>query len=217
MRQFLLTLFLLYVGLGQVDAQSTSRRAIPSVVPVKQEVDRGFLNGHSYVNAELGLEISFPEPWQIATDDVALEMRKKGFDLDVRAPEGLSPAARTSVNRAIRSVAILVTAYQPGAVARVSRESLSGYPQIKDAVDYLDAVRLTYAAMKLPADFKYSETQAEKLGAKQYGFLDISNRSGKKRMYATVRSGHAVLFTLSYDKQKDLEAFRAVLSGARFR
>jgi len=215
MKLFLPILFLLSVG-AQVDAQIPSRRAIPDVVPAKQEIDRGFLNGHRYVNAELGLEVSFPEPWQITSDDVAMEMRKKGFDLDVRAPEGMSQTAKASVNRAIRNVVVLVTAYKPGALARVSRESLGTYPQIKDAVDYLDAVRSTYAAMKLPADFKYFETQAEKLGARQYGFLDISNRSGKKRMYVTVRRGHAILFTLSYQARKDLDEFQTLLRQARF-
>jgi protein tyrosine phosphatase (PTP) superfamily phosphohydrolase (DUF442 family) len=45
---------------------------------------------------------------------------------------------------------------------------------VKDAVDYFDLMRSQFAVMKLAADFKYSETQAEKLGLKQFAFLDTS-------------------------------------------
>jgi hypothetical protein len=127
-----------------------------------------------------------------------------------------------TVNQAIKRVNVLLTAYRsmPGstdnAIVRISVEDLSSNPQIKDAVDYFDAIRAMYVAMKLPPDFKYSETQAEKLGSKQFGYLDASSTAGKKRMYATVRDGFAIMFTLSYSKADDLETFRQVLEQSNF-
>jgi len=70
--------------------------------------------------------------------------------------------------------------------------------------------------MKLPTDFRYSETQAEKLGAKQFAYVDVSSNAGKKRMYATLRNGHAIMFTLSYTKPEDLATMRQILSTGNF-
>ena len=102
------------------------------------------------------------------------------------------------------------------AIMRVAIEDLTMTPQVKDAVDYFDLMRSQFAVMKLPADFKYSETQAEKLGVKQFAFLDTSTAAGKKRMYATVRNGIAILFTLSYTKPEDLATMRQILAGGNF-
>jgi len=103
------------------------------------------------------------------------------------------------------------------AIMRAAVEDLTLTPQVKDAVDYFDLMRSQFAVMKLPADFKYSETQAEKLGAKQFAYLDTASNAGKKRMYATVRNGYAILFTLSYTKPEDLAAMRQILAGGDFR
>jgi hypothetical protein len=70
--------------------------------------------------------------------------------------------------------------------------------------------------MKLPSDFKYSETQAEQLGSHQFAFLDASSNAGKKRLYATVRKGYAILFSLSYTKDEDLAVLREVLRNGNF-
>jgi hypothetical protein len=88
---------------------------------------------------------------------------------------------------------------------------------VKDAVDYFDLMRSHFAVMKLPPDFKYSETQAEKLGAKQFAFIDTSTRAGKKRMYATVRDGYAIMFILSYSKPEDLVTMRQILATGDFK
>lgn len=80
----------------------------------------------------------------------------------------------------------------------------------------MDALRITYKAMQLPAGFKYSETQAEKLGKKQFAFLDIETKDDKRRLYATVRNGHARLFSISYTDNEDLEVLRQILTKGNF-
>jgi ribonuclease I len=106
---------------------------------------------------------------------------------------------------------------QENAILRISVEDLKALPQIKDAVDYFDLMRETFKAVKLPPDFKYSETQAEKLGRMQFGFLDTSNKTGKKRMYATVRNGYAIMFTLTYKADEDLATMKNVLAQGNFK
>jgi hypothetical protein len=182
----------------------------------------GTVSGRTYTNSTFGIDITFPDTWLIPDSDFEAYMKKQGFDLSLKAPDSLPPSSKTIVDQAIKRVHILVTAYRsmPGAadnaIVRISVEDLTANPQIKDAVDYFDAIRSMYGTMKLPADFKYSETQAEKLGSKQFGFLDVTSTAGKKRMYATMRGRYAIMFTLSYSKSEDLEILRQVLEHGNF-
>ena len=219
---FVFVIFTFAFGACAQHKPNTAAPTKPSVVPAKTAADKGTVDGRTYTNPTLGFTVTFPDTWLIPGDDFEDEMRKQGFDLGLKAPANLSPAAKAAVNRSLRNVTILMTAYRsmPGtkdnAIARISVEDLSSQTQIKDAVDYCDAVRATYRAMRLPADFKYSETQAEKLGAKQFAFLDTASSAGKKRMYVTVRKDRAMLFKLSYSEAADLETMRQVLAGGDF-
>jgi hypothetical protein len=51
----------------------------------------------------------------------------------------------------------------------------------------------------------------------QFGFLDVSHGAGKKRMYATMRGGYAIMFTLTYQSEEDLAALKKVLADGDFR
>lgn len=188
----------------------------------KNALDRGTVTGRTYRNESLRFEITFPDTWLIPGDDFEAEMKKQGFDLSLKAPANVGLQARAKLNQALKKVTILVTAYRsmPGsaenAIMRVSIEDVTPVPQIKDAVDYFDAMRIQFKAMTLPPDFTYSETQAEQLGRKQFAYLDTSSKSGKKRLYATVRDGFAILFTLSYNTDGDLQTMRQILLQGNF-
>lgn len=203
---------------------------IPAIVPIKKgtvlgdssSVKESAVSNGKYKSEKFGIEIVFPETWIIPEENFEAAMKEKGFDLSLKAPDSLSPTARSRVNLAIKQVSILLTAYRstPGttdnAIIRISAENLSANPQIRDAVDYFDAMRATFKSLKLPPDFTYSETQAEKLGPKQFAFIDTTSKEGKKRMYATVRLGYAILFTLSYSNDDDLATMRRILEEGNF-
>lgn len=203
----------------------TKPKPKPRPTPAKAapSIDKGTVAGRTYTNKTFKFEITFPDTWLIPGDDFEAYMKKQGFDLALKAPDSLPPVSKARVDQAIKNVTILLTAYRsmPGetdnAIVRISVENLVHNPQIKDAVDYFDAIRAGFASMKLPADFKYSETFAEKLGTMQFGYLDTSTTAGKKRMYATVRDGFAVMFTISYFKDADLQTLRSVLEQGNFR
>ncbi len=206
-------------------AQGDNRK-FPASVPVKEvpQPDSKItgVEGRTYRNADLGFAITFPDSWLIPGNDFEDHMRLQGFDLSLKAPETLGKASRIQVDRALERVKVLVTAYRamPGskdnAILRVAAEDLSEVPEVTDAVDYFDLMRSQFAVMKLPPDFKFSETQAEQLGKRQYGFLDTSSDAGKKRMYATVRGRTALIFTLSYLTDEDLKTFRQILSAIEY-
>ena len=184
--------------------------------------DKGSVAGRTYTNANLGFDITFPAAWLIPGDDFEAEMRKQGFDLGLRAPDSLPSPTKAKLDEALKNVTVLLTAYRsmPGAadnaIVRISVEDLKANPQIKDPIDYIDAVVSAYGSMRLPDGFKYSETKAETLGSGQFAYLDTSSPAGKKRMYVVVRQQKAILFTLSYTKPEDLETFRSVIGSGHF-
>ena len=183
----------------------------------------GTVSGKTYTNSVYGLQITFPDTWLIPAGDFEDYMRSQGHDISLKTPDNVTGVSKVQLDRSLQKVKVLVTAYRsmPGstdnAIMRVAAEDLTLTPQVKDAVDYFDLMRSQFSVMRLPADFKYSETQAEKLGAKQFAYLDTSSLAGKKRMYATVRNGYAILFTLSYTKPEDLAAMRQILADGDFR
>jgi hypothetical protein len=194
----------------------------PDATAAASGESKGTVAGRTYTNRKFGFEVTFPGTWLIPGDDFEEAMKKRGFDLGLKAPDSMSPVAQAKINRAVKNVTILLTAYRsmPGtddnAIVRISVEDLSLNPQITDAVDYFDAMRATFKAMPLPADFTYSETQAEKLGEMQFGYIDTATGTAKKRMYATVRRGYAILFTLSYRADSDLVTMQRILEKGNF-
>ncbi|MGI8813591.1 MAG: hypothetical protein ACR2IH_13835 [Pyrinomonadaceae bacterium] len=202
---------------------AAARPRIPAAVPVKQANDSaGTESDRTYTNSQFGFEITLPEHWVKAGDDFREEMRSKGFDLDLKAPDDVSAPNKIRIDRALKNVVVLLTAYRSVAgasdsgILRISAEDLTAAPEIRDAVDYFDLMRSQYRLMKLPTDFKYSETQAEKLGTRQFAFLDISSAAGKKRLYATIKNRHAIMFTLSYKTDQDLQNIRQMIARGKF-
>jgi len=221
---FLTIIFVSMVSFGQRrPVRKTAPAKPPSVVPIKGIVDKGSISGRTYTNKNLNFSITFPDTWLVPDSDFEDYMKKQGFDLSLKAPDNLGMGEKARINQSLKRVEVLVTAYRsmPGstdnAIMRVSAEDLKTNPQIKDAVDYIDAMRVMFRTMKLTPDLKYSETEAEKLGSHQFAFIDVSSNAGKKRLYATVRNGFAILFTLSYRDDNDLQAMRQILTDGNFR
>ena len=222
-------LFCASAAVAQKPVVKAPAKKFPAAVPVAETSPPpivtgtdGQVSGKTYTNSVYGFRITFPDTWLIPGNDFEDYMKSQGYDISLKTPDNVTGASKIQLDRSLQKIKVLVTAYRslPGstdnAIMRVAIEDLTMTPQVKDAVDYFDLMRSQFGVMKLPVDFKYSETQAEKLGAKQFAYLDTSSNSGKKRMYATVRNGYAILFTLSYTKADDLAAMRQVLSGGTF-
>ncbi|MBP9937076.1 MAG: hypothetical protein KBF52_15020 [Pyrinomonadaceae bacterium] len=226
----ILTIFVLIAAfavtsLAQIKPRPTPRKplaTVPSDESKKPDDEKGSVVGRTYTNTAYRFEVEFPMSWLIPGDDFEQTMKAQGFDLSLKAPATLTPMGQAKVNDALKRVKILLTAYRsmPGSdgnsIVRISTEDLRPNPQIKDAVDYIDAIRATYRSMKLPPDFQYSETDAEQLGAAQFAFLDTTSIEGKKRMYAMIRNGHAICFVISYTSDEDLFTLRRILEEGNF-
>jgi hypothetical protein len=167
--------------------------------------------------------------WLVVDDKVLATAKTKGFDLDLKPPKAANPLVQSQLEAAFKRVTVLVSAYRspPGtadnAVIYVAVEdvrNLNTNRPVKDAVDYIDLIRSTYQSTyqlaKEPPDFEYSETQAEKLGRREFAYLDTASKEGKSRLYVTVRGGYAIIFSLNYSSEADLATFRDVLARADF-
>jgi hypothetical protein len=206
-------------------ARPSAKPAVRAVPATDLPVPTGTVTGRTYTDRGLGFEITFPDTWLIAGDDFIGYMKAKGFDLTPRPPKAADLASQGKVNADFKRLRILLTAYRslPGTaengVVRIAAESirsLNTNRPVTDAVDYVDLMRSQLAAVRMPASFKYSETQAEKLGNNQFAYIDTSQGEVKTRVYVTVRNGYAILFSLDYFLDSDLETFRDFLARANF-
>lgn len=205
------SVFLVINGFSQTKSKVTK---FPAGVPVKEtgvEATGGKVEERTYSNKKFGFEITVPQNWFIGGADFERVLKDSGHDIGVDL----------ATSKASRSIQVLMTAFRSeatsgGAILRVTSEDLKPNPQIRDAVDYFDAITAAYATTKLPPDFVYSATKAERLGARQFAYLDTSSTAGKKRMYATVKSGYAIMFTLSYTSDDDLQTLRRILEKGNF-
>jgi hypothetical protein len=222
-------IFILLAASVSAAAQAKPTPAVrrsPSEVPIKEKpavlgVDAGKLVGKTYTNREFGFEVAFPETWFIPGDDFESFMREKGYDLRVKANPG-DPQMQANVRRFEKNVVLLLTAYRsmPGtrgnAIVHISVEDLTDNPAVKDAVDYFDLMRAQISTMKLPANYSISDVQAEKLGTRQFAYVDINTGTGKRRLYAYVKGPRAVMFTIAYTADADLAVLRRVLEEGNF-
>lgn len=223
-RSFFVICLFASIGIGQVKKSSPASGGV--TVPIKsipkKEGSSPKSTGKKYTNDELKFEITLPDPWLIADSEFNKKINEQGIDLALKAPDGLSKVSKVQINRTLDRVTILLTAYRPtfkneeSALIRVSSENLTSLPEVRDAVDYFDLMRSQFKVMPLPPNFTYSETQAEKLGQRQFAYLDISTDAGEKRLYATVKNRYAILFTVSYKDERDLQIMRQMLSGGNF-
>ncbi|MEQ1604670.1 MAG: hypothetical protein ABL999_07350 [Pyrinomonadaceae bacterium] len=224
---FAAIVFLALNAPAQTKPKSTK---FPAGVPVKEtgvEATGGKVEERTYTNKKFGFQITVPDNWFVVGADFEKIVKDKGHDISVDL----------AMSKASRSIDVLMTAFRSeatsgGAILRVTAEDLKANPQICDAVDYFDAITAAYVTSKLPSDFVYSSTRAEKLGAKQFAYLDTSSNAGKKRMYAMVidpitkagnrhmcelgRTGIAIMFTLSYTSDNDLQTLRHILETGKF-
>jgi len=229
MRSFA-AIFVLLVSVSFAFPQKpqTPTKKLPDSVPVKAgtevreaavKLDSGSVTGRTYINPTLSFQVTFPDSWLIPGPDFEAYMKSAGFDLHTINTDALGPLAKKQF---AKNVTVLLTVYRsmPGTpdntFVLIAAENLSAVPQIKDAVDYIDVVRQSLLSAKLPTGFKVGETDAEKLGAMQFAFLDTSSAAQKRRLYATVRQGYAVLFTVSYVNSEDLNTVRDVLRTGDF-
>jgi len=197
----------------------------PVSAPSAPFLDRGKIAGKTYVNKALGLQITFPDVWIVANYDFSTYVKSKGIDLTPKPPKAANPSDQAKLNADFKRLTFVLTAYrslpgtQQNATAHIAVEDirrLNTNRPVKDAVDYVDLVRYQMSQIKLPPGYTFSETKAEKLGPNQFAYLDSTDQGAKERLYVTVRKGYAILLSLAYSADDDLETFRDVLALASF-
>jgi hypothetical protein len=192
---------------AQPKAKPTPPRRPTAEKKPQPAVDFGEIVDRSYTNFYFGFKLAFPVDWFVDTVENDADLKKVKIDFEIETPKNTKNILNAFKFKEKLGV---------NSVLRISTEDLDDYPNIKHAVDYLDAMRQTFKVKQLPPDFKYSETNAEKLGELQFAYLDLTSNKGKKRLYATVRNGFALIFTLTYNKNEDLREMKNILAEGDF-
>lgn len=193
------------------NAQSIAKPAPPKkkqpLIKTQPAVDYGEILDRTYTNFFFEFKLTFPPGWFVNTVENDADLKKVNINLDAETPintKNVLNAFKFQEKLGVNSV------------FRISAEDLDDFPNIKDAVDYFDAMRQTFKVVKLPQNFKYSETNAEKIGDMQFAYLDITSSKGSKRLYATVKNGFAIIFTLTFDKKDNLQEMKQILAEGDF-
>ena len=217
LKVFLLTVCLILTAAVVALAQKPKAKAAPKPAAAAQtRVELGKLSFNIYTNDFFGLKFEFPAGWLVG-DNVLEEQLKQISQAEIKAA---NPQMQKSLNRAADRVTILLGGYKamPGTPAnaslRIAVESLQSLPQVKTGRDYFTRLFATFKAMKMPDVFKYSDVKTETIDNIPLDYIETSSGNNKKRMYATVRRGYAVLMTISYYEDADLETLHRVLTGA---
>lgn len=201
-----------------VSAQTKARpKAVPKVAAAV-ELDKGTIEDGQYTNKYFGISFQLPENWDVQEEIVNKIIKDRG----AKSLKAKTAAGQKALNQASNRVTVAVTAFKSplgsdnNASFVLSFEDLRPVPTVKDAVDYLQLMVTTLKQVQLPPGMNYSEIQAEKLGTRQFGFIEINRKEATQRMYVTVKKNYAIFFVFTYNDAADLETMRTMLANGNF-
>lgn len=206
-----------------VSAQTKTRakpapKPVPKVLPSTAELDKGTIEDGQYTNKYFGITFQVPENWQVQEEIINKIIKDQG----AKSVKAKTNAGQKALNQASNRVTVAVTAFKNQFLSNdnasfvLSFEDLRPVPTVKDAVDYLQLLVTTLKQVQLPPGMKYSEIQAEKLGTRQFGFIEINRKEATQRMYVTVKKNYAIFFVFTYNDAADLETMRTMLANGNF-
>lgn len=161
-----------------------------------------------------GLEITFPEDWEIADDEFNETL------LEIVREEAATEKPKTAreLEYSLANSRILATGYlrseDSAAVLLVAAEKVS-IPNFVPKM-FIDG----YVSSNLdPGEVLIKRVDKEMIGGVEFAWAEtgIRKESQRTRMYVANRRGIALEITISYETQKQLEASLAVLRTLKFR
>jgi len=221
MKKLLTIIIAVFAFSTLVSAQTKTRpkpvpKAVPKVAPTVFE--KGTVENSQYTNKYFGFTFPIPEDWNVQEEIIGKIIKSEG----AKSTKAKTAAVQKEFDKAQSRLTVALTVFknpvgsEENASIVLSLEDVSPVPAVKDAVDYLQLMITTFKQMQLPPDMKYTEVKAEKLGSKQFGYIDVTRANLKQRMYATVKKNYAILFVFSYTNDEDLEIMRTMLANGNF-
>jgi hypothetical protein len=185
------------VGLlfAQAPAQSSSAKHVKRpAVPLDLGIDGGTVSNGVYRNKALGLSCKIPEGWVLRTDEMNAQDAPTGSAID-----GVEPASSAAAK-------VLLAAFSRPPEARgeevndsivIAAESVSAYPGLKEAAQYLGPLTEVAKAQGFAVD---EEPYEIALGAKTLVRGDFHKNMGSRVMHqstlAMLSHGYAVSITV---------------------
>lgn len=196
-------------------AQKPGRRAIvPKSAVAQSQLDLGKLDGNTHTNDFFALKIEFPLGWLVGDHTLEAQLvaiTKGGIQTK-------NPQNQKAMSQAVDRVTPLLGGYKalPGTPQnsnlRIIAENLRTLPQVKDGKDYLEAMLTTIKAVQLPPGFEVSEIKSETVNNVPLDYLETSFNGSRKRAYALVRKGYALLLTIESYDDTDFDTLHKVLT-----
>lgn len=198
-------------------AQPAKRRnAAPKPLATQTKVDLGKLENNTYTNNFFALKFEFPLGWLVGDNMLEAQL----MQLTNGGIQAKNSQNQSALNQAINRVTPLLGGYKslPGSPEnsslRVVVENIKTPAQIKNGKDYLGNLLFTLKATQLPAGFEVSEIKSETVNNISLDYLETSFGKSRKRAYALIRKGYAVLMTIESYDDADFDALHKVLLDA---
>jgi hypothetical protein len=179
----------------------------------------GTVEGKTYKNKFFGVKLILPEEWLIQESQINDAIKQVGAEM----VKGKTSQTQKAYDSATQRLAVLLTTskdilgIENNATLIFSAEKSAPLVQIRNGQDYLRLNIQTFKKLKLPADFKYSETiSAEKFGNETFYYIQVDRATYRQRFYAIYRKGYSLFFTLSYASNEDLETMKKVIRDSDF-
>ncbi len=210
-------------GLAQKAKTTKPKDKVTTVIGTSQNSSQqdffGKIVGNSYKNNFFGVKITVPENWLAQESEVGRAIKQAGSEI----VKGKTAQTQKAFEDANQRLTVLFTAskdilgIENNAVIVFAAEKKAPLMQIRNGQDYLRLNIQAFKKLKLPPDFKYSETiKSEKFGSETFYYLDVERSSSRQRFYAIYRKGYALFFTLSYFNNEDLETMKEILRKSDF-
>jgi len=180
------------------------------------EIDRGTFSDGEYRNESLGFSLAFPDSWYIeqmgmeefVQFDAALDEFMANYERENKIRKGEGAIYHGLFGVFLPHGSESTPAYLNAYLVELSRlrgvDGASGYLRhFQGRFPQMDAIQI-------------GQISSGELGGRQFDAISI-NASGVRRMeYATLMNEYALVFSILYETDEQLEEARRVLHGIRF-
>lgn len=187
---------------------------------VQEEVGPGRLEGRTWAHDYFGVTLSVPDDWHIFSEEEKQQISSTGTDLLAGDDQNLRRQLEAAAPRTLTLLGIsrhplgTPVLFNPNLV--IIAERIGGMPGIRSGSDYLNLMQQSIGRSQIQMTFDPVEPNA-RIGPITADRISSSMQMGpmqiRQRIYAALKGDYALVFTLSYVDEEQLDALETLCSS----